>query len=73
MRITPTTYLKMLSQLYLRTIYYFHYRTLVWVFRIARFGMVADMASRSVGALFVLWTSQVTIRRVFDAIDAYVL
>ena len=43
------------------------------VFRIARFGMVTDMASHSVGALFVLWTSQVTVGRLFDAIDAYVL
>jgi len=41
--------------------------------KISKWGMGAASADASFGALMVLWSAQVTVGKLFDAIDAYYL
>ena len=41
--------------------------------RISRWGLPSDVVANSLGALMVMWSSQVTVGKLFDAIDAFYL
>jgi hypothetical protein len=41
--------------------------------RLSRFGLPNEIAAHSVGALLVLWSSQVTVSKIMDVADAYFL
>jgi hypothetical protein len=41
--------------------------------RISKWGMPAETAANSIGALVVMWSSQVTVGKLMDAVDAYFL
>jgi len=41
--------------------------------KISKWGMAAEIAQASIGALMVLWSAQVTTGKLMDAVDAYYL
>jgi hypothetical protein len=41
--------------------------------RISRFGMLSEHAEVSIGALVIMWSAQVTVGKLMDGLDAFVL
>jgi hypothetical protein len=41
--------------------------------KISKWGMDPEIAQASIGALMVLWSAQVTVGKIMDAVDAYYL